>query len=392
MTHLKPLPKNPEDKHNPISEEVILRQARTLSRKWQDRLDEFELPCPLCKGDLIFHGVNADRLYEFAEGEPGTVEALNIYPIIFVCNKCGYNVEFDSELFNPAYLAKLAGAEEHKVVELTVRDFRVLVPLRGEERSNTLLDLATTIAGERHGDAVVLDLAKTDSLEAMLVEKVQNYTPGIGDPSPVHIVRKGQKELQEVIPEILEEQRCNLLLFNAKGWSRTEEAAIASIIDETLHSAVCDVGLVFDRGFRDVHRIMLATSGGPSAKAAAPFAHDLARALDAELHLLYVASPDAANGEDEGQRHIAATMENIPYDENLKLQKRVIFNKKPIDAIIAESANYDLLVMGGSPKGWHNRLRLDTVSTKIARNSTATAMVMLAREGRIRSWLSRLLG
>src|SRR5688500_15145763 len=181
MTNSKLIPKNPDEsqpKHNPISEEVVLRQARTLSRKWQDRLDDFDLPCPLCKGDLIFHGVNADRLYEFAEGEPGTVEPLNIYPIIFVCNKCGYNVEFDSELFNPAYLAKLAGAEERKLAELTVRDFRVLVPLRGDERSETLLDIATTIAGERHGDVIILDLAKTDSLEAMLVENIHQYRPG----------------------------------------------------------------------------------------------------------------------------------------------------------------------------------------------------------------------
>src|SRR5215470_11427236 len=103
-------------------EEWYKRQAEQISHRWGERLDRFELPCPMCKGELQFQGARRDRLYEFAEGEPGTVTPLNVLPISFVCNRCGYTAEFDAELFNPAYLAKLQGASPDRVAELSIRE------------------------------------------------------------------------------------------------------------------------------------------------------------------------------------------------------------------------------------------------------------------------------
>jgi nucleotide-binding universal stress UspA family protein len=70
----------------------------------------------------------------------------------------------------------------------------------------------------------------------------------------------------------------------------------------------------------------------------------------------------------------------------------VLTDRNPIAAIVAESSNYDLLIIGGSPEGWQTRLRLDTTSTKIARNSDATTLVMLSRASQPRPWWRRLLG
>jgi nucleotide-binding universal stress UspA family protein len=381
-----------DTKHNSISEAAALQRARAISEQWSSRLDEFDLPCPLCKGHLEFHGVTHERLYEFAEGERGVVEPLEIFPIDFVCNKCGFTAEFDTDLFNPAHLAKLAGAPSERIEELAIKDFRVVVPLRGDERSETMLCLATAIAGQHHGEVAVLDAALNDTHEAMLIEKLQEFKPAVGDPAPVHIIRKGSSPLHDVLPDILKEQGCHLLLLNAKGWTRTEETAIVSSINEVLEDRISDLALIYDRGLPDINRIMLTTGGGPGAKAAAPFARDLALAFDAELHLLYVASPNDANGEDEGQRKISETLEYVEFDEKLKLQRRVVFGDKPTDVVIRESADYDLLLVGGSPSSWRTRRSLDTLSTKIARNSDATAIVVLSSTSTSRSLLSRLLG
>jgi nucleotide-binding universal stress UspA family protein len=375
-----------------LAEKTALRRARNISRKWGERLDEFDLPCPLCRGELEFQGVTQERLYEFAEGEPGVVEPLDIFTLNFVCNLCGYTAEFDAELFNPAHLAKLAGAKAEHVAALTVRDFRLVVPMRGDERSETLLDLATAIAGYRKGDVIILDTAQNETLEGMLTEKLHQYKPAAGDPAPVFVIRQGSHDIQEAWPAILKRQRCDLMLLKAKGWARLEEADVASVINEILTDAICDIALVYDRGIRKINRILLATAGGPSAKAAAPFALDLAKSFDAELHLLYVASPDDAQGEDEGQRRITETLGELEIDESVAMQRRVIFGQDPIQVIINEAANYALLLMGGSPQSWRGRLRLDTLSANIARNSAATAIVVLTRTSKSRSWLSRFLG
>src|SRR6266849_6398296 len=96
----------PTNGHHNItqSEQWYQRQAQLLSRQCGDRLDDFKLPCPLCRGQLVFEGARRNPLYEFAENEPGTIDFLNLLTLSFICDRCGYVAEFDAELFNPAYL------------------------------------------------------------------------------------------------------------------------------------------------------------------------------------------------------------------------------------------------------------------------------------------------
>jgi nucleotide-binding universal stress UspA family protein len=174
--------------------------------------------------------------------------------------------------------------------------------------------------------------------------------------------------------------------------TRTEETGLVELLRQVLTDTAADIVLVYDRGLQDVSRILFATSGGPSARAAAPFAFDLMRAFEADLHLLYVAPPDDANPHETAYQRIAQTLAGIELSEDLSFQRRVVTDRFPTAAIIAEAANYDLLVIGGSPEGWRTRLRLDSLSTKIARNAAATTLVTLSRSHRPPSWWSRLLG
>jgi nucleotide-binding universal stress UspA family protein len=257
------------------------QQAHLLSHHWEERLDRFELPCPLCKGELRFQGARRNPLYEFAEGEPGVVNPLNLLSISFTCDKCGYNAEFDADLFNPAFLAELQGAKPEQVAQLAVREFRVLVPMVGKERSETLLDLASALAGVRKGEVVVLNVARDESVAEHLREKLHHYRPGVGDPAPVHVLRHQSDDIGDAIVNVSAQQRCQLLLVGWRGWTRNQQAVMGTVLDPVLNEAICDVGVVHDRGLPMVRRILLPTSGGTSAKVAARIAYDLAKAFDA---------------------------------------------------------------------------------------------------------------
>jgi nucleotide-binding universal stress UspA family protein len=372
----------------PPPDPAALDRARAFSRRWGERLDSFTLPCPLCHGQLEFHGMLHDQLYEFAEGEPGVVEPQAIYPLTFVCNRCGYAAEFDAELFNPAYLATLAGAQPEQVHELSLRDYRVVVPLHSHERGDTALDLATAVVGGGGGDVVVIDTSPTEAEGELLANKLEAYRPARGDPAPVRVVRKGARHFGDVVVE----QRANLLLMSVHGQTRADESSLVGFLRRVLSETSTDVVLVYDRGLPTVNRILFATSGGPSARAAAPFAVSVARAFEADLHLLYIAAPEVSNPQEVGHQHIAVTLSEVESTEGLALQRRVQTDRNPTAAIVAESSNYDLLIIGGSPEGWQERLRLDTTSTKIARNSDATTLVMLSRASQPRPWWRRLLG
>ena len=366
--------------------------AEKISEEWEEVLEAFHLPCPLCKGNMEPQGVDLDRLYEFAEGEPGLVSPLDVTIISFVCNRCGYTAEFDSELFNPAYLARLSGAQPERVAHLTRRDFRVLVPLKGVEKNDTLLDLATATARSENGDILILNTAADESRREMLKEKIHDYTPPVGNPAPVTVLRQGRNDLAQTLPEIITKQRVDLLVIEDRGWgSLSGQDSVAPLIEVVMKESFCDIAVVHDHGLATVHRVLLATSGGPNARAAVPFVLDVVRAFDAELHLIYIASPDDPEGEAVGQTRIVETLAGFKVDD-IKLHRHVITDDDPTQALIGESANYDLLLIGGSPRDWRGKIHLDSLSARVVRNSVSTAIVVLSRHDRPLSWLHWLLG
>lgn len=365
-----------DSRHN----EAFLR-AQQLSSKWSTRLDEFELPCPLCYGDLRFHGVGKNVLYEFAEGEPGVVTPLNVLPITFICDRCGYTAEFDAELFNPAYLAKLQGAEQEQVTALRADDFRVIVPMSGSERGDTVLDIASAICGVRDGEVIVMNVNQEPEADSRLVNLIEHYSPPRGAPTPVHLLHQRSLDIGSTITTTARHEKCDLLIMGWRGWTRNERAVIGTVIDPVLRESVCDVMLVNDHGLpQHVERILLLTSGGPNAKTAAPLAVDLAKAFDAKLHVLSVLTPDTPNPHPTGENYISQTLSDIPFKDLAYIERRVEISPQPIQAIIQEAQHYDLLVIGAAPRNWRGDIRADSFVAKVTRNIGITSLVVRARQ------------
>jgi nucleotide-binding universal stress UspA family protein len=383
---------NKSEQRNAEAQEstALLQRARRLSQRWADRLDEFELPCPFCKGELQFQGVYHDHLYEFAEGEPGNVHELDVLPISFVCNRCGYTAEFDADLFNPAYLAQLQGASPDRINELRVRDYHVLVPLAGGEERHTLLDLATAVSGVRGGDALIFNAARDEAQSLLLREKLQRYTPAVRSPAPVRLMNQQFASLGDALLRVAKRESCNLLMLDTGWGTRNPQDRVATIIKPVLRESVCNVAVVHDRGLRAVNRILLATAGGPNARAAAQLASDLAFAFDAELHLLNVASPDNPDAEADGRARIQQTLHHVVIPEGSRLRELVVVERDPVLAVVEEAAQYDLLLLGDSPRDWRGHVRLESISAKAARNADPTSIVLLAKETQIQSWFGRL--
>ncbi len=377
---------------NYFEENQELRErAEKLSEKWEQILADFTLPCPVCKGKMRMQGISPTRLYEFAEGEPGSVTPMDLMPISFICEKCGYLAEFDPQLFNPSYLAELEGAKPQRVEQLRVSDYRVLVPLRGDERSDTMLDLATAIAKSRNGDIVILDASSSPEASEKLDETMQNYTPKAGNPAPTTFIDQTADPLAENLLHAITRYRCRLLLIAAQGWGSTGQAGVAPLIEEIIKDDLCEIGVVHNRGLTQVNRVLLATSGGPNARAAAPLVVDIVRAFDAELHLIYMKKPDGKTSDEEAHTRLEETLGRVNVD-GVKLQKRIIEAVDPVQALIQASAEYDLLVLGGSPRDWRSKIRLNSFSATVARNSDTTAVVLVTPGDQPLSFFTRLLG
>ncbi len=390
--------RQPGDEVSAGEESGQRERAEELGRHWSEILHDFSLPCPLCRGELELQGVAPTRLYEFAEGEPGVVNEQELMPIQFLCNRCGYTASFDSQLFNPAHLARLAGARPERVAALTVRDYRVLLPLRGDEQNKTLLHLATAIARSRYGDLVVLAATNQDDLNEKLALELQEYRPRAGGAVPMTLVGRSTESLKANLTQAVSRHDCDLLVIEARGWHKGaggrmagDQTEVGPLIEEILLDDLSAVAIVHDRGLKQVNRVLLATSGGPNALAAASLVVDIARSFEAELHVLYIASAGDPESVEAGQSRIAETLGETN-TEGIRLQRRVIVERDAVQGLIREAGEYDLLVVGGSPRDWRGKIQLNSFSAKVARNSTNTAIVLIAPGDQKRSFFGRLLG
>ncbi len=381
-----------EARHSHDVNQFMLRRAQWLSQKWGKRLDHFRLPCPLCRGELQFQGVYRDHLYEFAEGEPGIVNELDVLPVSFVCGRCGYTAEFDSDLFNPAFLAQQWGADAHHVQALTIRDYSILLPLSGHEEGETMLDLATALAGTQAGVALVFNHSENDAQELVLREKIRQYVPASGDPAPVLLPPERLKTLPNALADVATKHACDLLMMDVHEGRVSTHQDVGAIVKQMIGKSICDVAVVHNRGLKRVNRILVATAGGPNAKMAAQIAVNLASAYNAEIHFLNVARPDSPKAKVDGQARIAETLHDVYIPDNVRFRSRVVIGSEPVQAIVQEASQYDLLLVGDSPRDWRGKVPQESISAKIARNCSATAIIVLGKNNEIQSWVDWLFG
>lgn len=377
-----------EDKRD----DALLR-AQQLSSKWSTRLDDFELPCPLCRGHLHFHGVGRTTLYEFAEGEPGVVTPLNVLPVLFICDRCGYTAEFDAELFNPAYLARLRGETEERIEALQADDFRVIVSMSSDEKSDTLLDVSSALCGVRDGEVIVMNVNLEDAASPRLADMVARYTPPRGNPAPVHLIHRRSANAGHAILDVARAEKCDVLILGWRGWTRSDRAVIGTVIDPVLRESTCDVILVNDHGLpQRVDRILLLTAGGPNARVAAPYAVDIARAFNTHVHVLSVVPPDIPHPELTGQEYIKQTLTTIPFASLKYVEQEVLVSAQPLDTIIQQAQRYSLLIIGAAPRNWRGEISADSFVSRVTQNVGVTSLIVRGRQNLVGSVLQRFFG
>jgi nucleotide-binding universal stress UspA family protein len=212
----------------------------------------------------------------------------------------------------------------------------------------------------------------------------------VGDPAPVQLIRKAGADLGEELLRVSSEQDCDLLMLDGHDWANLRPN-VTDAVNKVLETSVCNVAIVYNRGLQDVRRILLATSGGANARAAAQVAIPLAKAFDAQLHILYVASPNHPNWREEGQKVIADTLRDLSMD-GIDIERHIQTSPDFVDTVIEESCNCDLLLMGASTPKLTEQNRKSSISAKIARNSPATSIMVHAHHNLFESWLKRLRG
>jgi basic amino acid/polyamine antiporter, APA family len=194
------------------------------------------------------------------------------------------------------------------------------------------------------------------------------------------------RSLARGIVSAVREKRIDLLILGWHGRSRGGSFRLGSTLDPIIERSPCNVVVFKDcGGNRKFRKVLVPLAGGPNGGKALEVASILADPLEGEITALTIETPrrsfDVETFVDENAWRL-----RLPRD---RVHSRRRQARNVINAILAESQDYDLVVLGCTREPLLRKFVIhDSVPETIARRCR-TPLVMVRAAGGIRSWVRR---
>ncbi|MFB6194624.1 MAG: universal stress protein, partial [Haloplanus sp.] len=281
------------------------------------------------------------------------------------------------------------------------REYQILVPIANPDHADQLIRTARDIAADRDGEVLVLSVVALPE-QTPLSEGHERATErseiidramavDTDDDVPVNgIVRVGH-HVDQAILHTITQHGSDAVLMGWRGRSpRRRDVVVGSTVDSVVRQADCDV-LVERIGATDADfdDILLPTAGGPHARYAAEVARAIAHTTGATVTVLHVVAPDDEAARRRGQVTLDETrrlLDDVPNETQL------IEAADVADAIVAESADYDLTIIGATREGLLQQLVFGAVPETVGREAKSRVIMAKRYRGiasRLRRWFSR---
>jgi amino acid transporter/nucleotide-binding universal stress UspA family protein len=287
---------------------------------------------------------------------------------------------------------------------VAVARYSVLIPVAGPAQARMLGNLGSAVAKDRDGEVFALHVVRvprqlsiTDGryflkqgkpiLETVIDEAQQRDVP-------VHTMIRLGRTIPSAILETARERGSDLMILSWPGYTETAEAAFGSVIDLVAANPPCDLAVVRFRKKMPLHRILVATAGGPHAELAIEIAISQARQFKVEsgetsvITLFHVVPEDAGEA---GMGRAERLLGDIASRYDHPLSTKIAQADDVVQAIVEESEKHDLLLIGATGEGLFEQRLLGSVPQRVAREA-ATTVTMTKRYWRLKSVVGRLVG
>jgi len=156
-----------------------------------------------------------------------------------------------------------------------------------------------------------------------------------------------------------ERQENTLIAVGSHGRGRMAGIVMGSVATEMIHKAPCSVLVARKRSDAFPHKIVVGIDGSPQSLAAYAVARDLAEQFETEL------VPVRAHGRKQVDRGVVDRFVGHFREE---------LSDEPVTALIAASADADLLVVGS--RGLHGVKALGSVSERVAHQARCSVLIV----------------
>jgi len=281
---------------------------------------------------------------------------------------------------------------------------RILIPVANPLTAEELVRLAASLMDRRTGSLTVLGIVEvpegtplsegaTRARQARrLLQRVLDFAP---EGVTIHpIVRIGRRAAEGVV-EAATELESDLIIFGWGGKPPSRPGAPAAVfsptIDEVVRDAPCDIAVVKQRGPAEIKRVLVPIRGGPHAVLALRFADALARRNDGTVVALHLIPQNTSEGIRAQAQQALSHFIRQHADGQVEQQVREAANVR--NAILRESANADVVVMGASAApatGRGETYLFGALPEAVTARSTKTVIVVKTREAIGKATFERL--
>ncbi len=158
------------------------------------------------------------------------------------------------------------------------------------------------------------------------------------------------------------------------------KAILGGTVHRVLHHCQTNVGIFVDRGFEHTRKILVPFMGGDHDRLALELAARISRSMNAAVTVLHVIEPSMDRTKRGAKEEVDRAFTDPAMASSVTF--RVVEDESPVDVVLRESAQFDLIVIGVSEEwGMESRL-IGLKPERIARESASSLLIVRKFAGR----------
>ena len=289
--------------------------------------------------------------------------------------------------------------EEHEA-EVKM-DYSVMLPVRSGGISDILAKYASRVAKYFGGELMLTRivsvphyLSEDEAREQAERKKgiIISAKDSVDADVPIHTVIGRAETAASGIIRYIREKSTDIVVLGWKGYTSKKQYQMGNTIDRVIERAPCDIMLVKPgkEGLhtdKEIKKILLPVSGYNNSLLAIKIASALmADESQAEVTLLNI------NVYNEPEEKIMNSMQPIfKHLGAINWNVKITYDTDVVSAILGESENHDLLILGASNEGLLKQMLFGQIPEKIASKCEKTVILVKRNQG-IPSFIKRWLG
>ncbi len=279
--------------------------------------------------------------------------------------------------------------------------YQVMLPVRSGGISDILAQYAGRFAKYFDGEVLLTrivsvphHISEEEAMNAANRKKgiITSAKSSVDVNVPVNSVIGRAETAASGIVRYVREKNTNMVVLGWKGFTDKKQYQMGNTIDRVIERAPCDIIIVkpgkegLHTG-KDIKKILLPLSGYSNSLLAIEIAHSLmVDEEEAEVTILNI------NIRQEPEEKIMDSMQPIfKHLGKINWNVKITYDTDIAQAILSESQNHDLLILGASNEGLLKQMLFGQIPEKIASQCEKT-VILVKRNLGIQSFIKRWLG